>query len=173
MVAADISTPKSPPSSRKPVHRGGLFNVNVQQAAGEQVDLNVMREQEPDRFSQPKTQYDSDSEHSFAGQTSRRESCQTTRSRPVVGVLGASHHSNGISSNRSNSSRSRSSRGRRSAGEIMRDIVSNKAQSAGSQRLALIQTSGSEGSERKTSPDILEEITSFVGAQGDSDAEYL
>lgn len=55
----------------------------------------------------------------------------------------------------------------------MRDIVSNKAQSAGSQRLALIQTSGSEGSERKTSPDILEEITSFVGAQGDSDAEYL
>ncbi|XP_051923285.1 centrosomal protein of 78 kDa isoform X1 [Hippocampus zosterae] len=170
---ADISSPKSLPSSRKPVHRDGLVNVNIQHAAGEQVDFNVMTEQEPDQFSQPKTQYDSDSEHSFAGQTSHRESYQAPRSRPVLGILGASHHSNGISSNHSNSSRSRSSRGRRSAGVIMRDIVSNKAQSAGSQRLAIIQTSGSEGSERKTSPDILEEIRSFEGAQGDSDAKYL
>ncbi|XP_077378949.1 centrosomal protein of 78 kDa isoform X2 [Festucalex cinctus] len=157
---ADIDNPKSPPSDRKPVHQDGL-DMNFQQAAEAQLELSVIREQEPDQFSQPKTQYDSGSEHSFPIQRSHRQSRQTPGSRPH-GSLGGSHHSNTFNSSHSNSSHSCSSHLRWSASDIMRDIVSNKAQSAGSQRLVVIQ----QGSERKATPDILEEINSLVALQG-------
>ncbi|KAM9822234.1 centrosomal protein of 78 kDa isoform 1-T2 [Syngnathus typhle] len=141
----DIMTPKSPASNGKLDHGDGLLQVTVQQDAGAQVDLSVLREQEPDQFSKPETQYDSDSDRSLASQQSRREYCHNPGIRPSF-VLGDSHHRNGF-----NSSHSDSSHGcRLSSGDSMRDLVSYKAHS------------GSEGSEQKTSPDILEEITSMV-----------
>ncbi|XP_049620060.1 centrosomal protein of 78 kDa isoform X2 [Syngnathus scovelli] len=141
----DVMTPKSPASNGNGDHRDGLLHVTVQQDAGAQVDLSVIREQEPDQFSKPETQYDSDSDRSLASQQSRREYCHNPGIRPSF-VLGDSHHRNGF-----NSSHSDSSHGcRLSSGDSIRDLVSYKAHS------------GSEGSERKTSPDILEEITSMV-----------
>ncbi|XP_061623656.1 centrosomal protein of 78 kDa [Phyllopteryx taeniolatus] len=167
---ADISTSKSPYSVTKPVHQEGPLDVTFQQAAEAHVDLSLLREQEPDEFSKPETQRDSGSEQSFASQRSHRESL--TRGNRPSGTLCGSHRSNGFTSSHSNSSNSCSSHGRWSAGDIMRDIVSNKMQSAGSRKLVVIQRSGSEG---KASPgtEILEKIRSLAALQGCSDGEYF
>ncbi|XP_054629350.1 centrosomal protein of 78 kDa [Dunckerocampus dactyliophorus] len=156
---ADITTPKSASSVRESVHRDGPLDVPFQRTAGAQVQFTAVGEQEPDRFTKPETSLDSGSERSFASQ-------KTPGSR-----LNSSHSG----SHRSNASHSSASHGRWSAGDIMRDIVSNKAQSAGSRRMVVIPRSESEGLEGKASAgrDILEEIRSLAALQGCSDGEYL
>nr|XP_057926628.1 centrosomal protein of 78 kDa isoform X2 [Doryrhamphus excisus] len=155
---ADITTPKSASSVKESVHRDASLDVPFQWAAGEQ--FIAVGEQEPDRFTKPETSYDSGSERSFASQ-------KTPGSH-----LNSSHSG----SHRSNPSHNSTTHGRWSAGDIMRDIVSNKGlQSEGPRRLVVIPRSGAEGREGKASAgrDILEEIRSLAELQGRSDGEHL
>ncbi|XP_061881502.1 centrosomal protein of 78 kDa isoform X2 [Entelurus aequoreus] len=159
-LGADITKPKSPSSVIGSVHRDGPLDRTFQLPGGAQVQFIAMGERDTARFSKPETKYDSVSECSFASQ------------KPLHETPGSRPNSSHSGSHQSNVSHGSASLGRWGAGDLRRDIVSDKASLPGSRRLVVIPRSGSEG-KASAGRDLLKEIRSQRALQGRSDGEYL
>lgn len=154
-------THRFPPPVREPLHKDRLPDTTFTHAGGDRQDPAVDEEAEPHQYLRPDIQQDSGSEHSFrsnkfldnisfgktfqAQPTSRRGE---TRSN--------SSHGNSFS----NSHVTQSVRSHGSSPDSLSEIISDRAESAGSSgsrnhgmgRLVTVSQSGSKGSERKNCP---------------------
>ncbi|XP_076588077.1 centrosomal protein of 78 kDa isoform X2 [Chaetodon auriga] len=119
----DISTPRSLSSVSRSLHEGRLLDVTFSQASGLAVDHDAGGERESERYSKLVSRHDSGSEHSFHSQKSLDKVYfgETFQTQP-------SHPKSNSNSHRSNGSHSGLS-GRSSVS----DILSDKAESVGSE----------------------------------------
>ncbi|XP_059193851.1 centrosomal protein of 78 kDa [Centropristis striata] len=184
---ADTTTPRPPSSVRDFLCEDKRLDVTFNQSSGPAGDPGTGEKEEPDKYSQPYSQHDSGSEHSFRSQksfdkVSFGKTFQTQSSHPKSSSN--SHRSNGShgysfnnSYAHSHASLSNGSHGGLSVRSSVSDIISDKAESVGSAgsrrggkgRLVTVGQSGSEGSERRGFPgrETLEQIRSLGGQSDD------